>query len=336
MDTFLREVLTGMGIELVGSDEFCDASMTVDVIGKALGDSYLPGGYLFTGADIEGEIVFSAPGKPEKVLELQILDPPSKSVVWSENNPPDEPSDVKFINRWEQPVSDYLEEIWGPKVYIYILNEVNFTSEFLARFEREKTDPEVVNELMYALGSDDPEIGSSAARIIAEFVEAGRFTEDDNIFIPGLIDMLSRYEGYRKYWPAKALRLISGEEALGEDPQAWSDWWRDYQGSITPAGTLGTVFQLIGMLGMLLSFYGLMMLIFGKFVPFKTKLEKRYVRLSGLLLVCPTILLLIGSITLNRQFDDSLLAGAYLVFVLAAAVYLVYRKREGRENDEEN
>jgi uncharacterized membrane protein YfcA len=90
------------------------------------------------------------------------------------------------------------------------------------------------------------------------------------------------------------------------------------------------------MLGMLLSFYGLMMLIFGKFVPFKTKLEKRYVRLSGLLLVCPTILLLIGSITLNRQFDDSLLAGAYLVFVLAAAVYLVYRKREGRENDEEN
>jgi HEAT repeat protein len=202
-----QRTLERVGFEVV--DETAtqyDATLFVTVTGQALSASYLPGGTMYTGAELEGNLSLSVPrAEPyERPLSAQVS--PPASVSYSAGAKPTEPRQAPFGEvEWQQPFFLALHELWGLQPVIRALEDENPQVRMAAASALGEIGPEtgVVSALIRALGDNDTRAGERAAAVLAQI--------SGPILVPDFIESLRDLDGDVRANAAYALGVIGPE-----------------------------------------------------------------------------------------------------------------------------
>ena len=332
MERFLREMHTYLGLEVLDADDDCDATLSVDVKGKALSRNYIPGGRLYTGADIEGTIALSAQGMPEHILELDIHDPPPPTVTWFTENPPVHQTDVDFVSLWKEPVMGFLEDLWGKRIRIWADTKACFTEiEVCYDIGEEIGDSNINMDLIYALNDQSSCQARCACKAVLQFTSQEKNREAAKVFIPVLIDGVENTKNTVDDCTVSVLENISGENEFNDDPQAWLAWWQAEQfkqeeGPVEATGK--NIAEIIVGLGTLFMLYGLILIIIGRVVPFRKQFSRGESRIIGLLIASPTIILLFLRITCGVIMHWYIQISVYLFFIVMILAFITLIKKK--------
>ena len=159
------------GVRVVGPDATdYDATLTISARGRAIGNFYFDGpeGYLFTGAELSGEIVFAAPGLPEWRTQFagRRLPPVNLSVNLGYENPTNAPL-LEIFNAPTSYVARMITVIakaYGAAPLIAVLDRDKPTDRvFAARALGDLRDPAVTDALIALLAGRDPALRREAA-----------------------------------------------------------------------------------------------------------------------------------------------------------------------------
>ncbi len=201
-----RGLLSELKFSLTDQGGECDATLTVDVTGTALGDSYQESGFLFTGASYEGTLALSGDGRPEVTRAVgATLSPPFSAFFL---RPPTEPQDAPFDAVSAGLLTDGLAQLWGVDAYVAALR--TFRAPDLLRNVVETIDGAiqtgalssgdagvVVSEVRTALDRavTDSDLARAAAAFFEAFMESGLGTAgSEAVAIEGLTKLLQSYD----------------------------------------------------------------------------------------------------------------------------------------------
>lgn len=112
-----------MGIQIMGDNEQGDATMTVELTGRAIRAYYFSvgssagskGDYYYTGAQFKGKVTLSAPGR--KTLSFTIDEEISPDRVLIPGSGKD-PEDAPFGAVWRKAILRAFARLWGPPVLV--------------------------------------------------------------------------------------------------------------------------------------------------------------------------------------------------------------------------
>lgn len=159
MDKTVSDVASGLGLEVRSMGSPCEATMILQVDGKALAASYSGRGSsyttLYTGWSITGQVTMDMPGQESLKLPMHYVSvPPDKISLDQYDKGPTEPEDVNFESVWAKPLLNFLEQIWGPRVYVWAMGEDNAT--YVASLQQLQTlgpQNDILTDLMHAVRS---------------------------------------------------------------------------------------------------------------------------------------------------------------------------------------
>lgn len=335
LEKFIKDILTSIGINIITSENTCDAVMNINVRGKALSRNYVPGGRLFTGADIEGTISLTTQGKSDIELKLDIHEPPPAAATWFNDNPPTSPTDIDFEDYWKEPVTEYLIDIWGPRINIWLDSMTCLSNEEVCyEIEEEFGNPIINEDLIYALNYRGTCQARCACMSILNYFKETQNIEELNQFIPALIHGLQVEKGSFDECAIDVLQTISGETEIGDDPDSWIAWWQVEQPSqeeIPSVRNGGVISEILIGLGALAALYGVFLIISGKLIFLKNQFSKGQARIIGCFLVFPTIFLILVSTILEIVFASYIQIGLYLFTAVIIMVYInsIRKKMDG-------
>ena len=211
-------ILARVGLQVVAEGAPCEATLTLTLIGRALGATYIPGGYCYTGAEVSGQVTFTVPDRESLTMPVEGQVPTPDNV----SDCPGEPSGAPFGRVWPEAVLDGLADLWGHQVYVQALGDEHFGVEAAAGRALEEIGPEAVPALIQALEDKDGDVREAAAEALRsigpEAVEA----------VPVLIQALEDKEYLVRMKAWSALRAITGQD-FGEDADRWQEWWEEQQ-----------------------------------------------------------------------------------------------------------
>ena len=165
------DLLGAAGVGVVGADAArFDATLRIVAQGRALGYFYFDGveGYLFTGADLAGEIVFTAPGLPEWRTPFAARRPPplKVSLNFGYQNPANAPflqvfnASTSFVARMMAVVGT----AYGAAPLVAVLDWGEPVARmFAARALGDVRDPAAADALIVLLTDRDPALRREAA-----------------------------------------------------------------------------------------------------------------------------------------------------------------------------
>jgi hypothetical protein len=108
IEATLQRVVTGLGMDMVGPDGQCDATLTVVLSGSALRAHYIGLGTCYTGAEVHGEIRLAAPGKDPISVPVSDTDEPPEYT----SSCPAKLCDAPFLDAWGMTLLRGLGQLW--------------------------------------------------------------------------------------------------------------------------------------------------------------------------------------------------------------------------------
>lgn len=159
-----QRILARVGVQIVGEGTPCDATLTVTLSGWALGATYMPAGYCYSGAKVEGEVHLAVPGREPFTLPISASNP-LPDTIWGCDR---EPIDASFDLVWPDALLDGLARLWGPCILIQALGDEDEHVWWSAVDALVEMGPEVVPLLIQALGDEDEWVREDAAEALKE------------------------------------------------------------------------------------------------------------------------------------------------------------------------
>jgi HEAT repeat protein len=205
----IRQILTGLGLQVVAKGTPCDATLAVTFTAKPLAGNYAPGGRCYTGAEVEGEMVLNSSGLAPVTLPISGEQPVPQTVTLPCNK---EPNEAPFRGIWEDDLLDGLVHLWGPQVLVQALgDEVSKVSQEASQaLKWVGPEKDTITALVRALGNKDQNMRERAAKALGDI---GPGAKDA---IPFLIQALGdKDENYKvRSAAAHALGYMEAIEAV--------------------------------------------------------------------------------------------------------------------------
>ena len=259
MDQAVREVLSGLGIQIVDPGTPCDATMTLAVRGVATAGTYLGMGTCYTGGTVRGEIMLAAKGQEPFTVPILATDPVNAAIYGK--SCASKSHQYGFRGLWEGPVMDALIEMWGPQTLVWSLHVIGREGQL------HKIGPtdEIVRAMLYALEDEQGDVMllERVAKLAGDYApqaeetipyltrlalhkeervrfEAiwtlGRYGPLAISAVPSLIEAMEAYSGGTARLAQTALTEITGQE-IERDAARWRDWWSRAELAPLPEGT---------------------------------------------------------------------------------------------------
>lgn len=214
-----QRILARIGVQVVAEGASCDAILTVTLSGRALGANYLPGGYCYSGAEVEGQMDLTVPGREPFTQPISADYAPQYSISGCPRA-----AGAPFLLVWPEALVDGLGHLWGPHSLIQALEDEELVVRRSAALALGKMGPAAVDAvpvLIRALGDESWKMRWDAANALGAIgpgaVEA----------VPALIRALGDEEVYVRMAAAHALRDITGEDFW--DAAGWQEWWEEQE-----------------------------------------------------------------------------------------------------------
>lgn len=251
-----KQILESVGFEVVDEKAIqYDYTLLVEIMGEALGANYLTGGFLYTGAIIDGSFSLSGPNMEITKSFHEEKPCPGIYTYFSKTSLPKKPSDAPFkYLHWKKHLFLLIYDGWGIE---YIIKALEYedtyvrdsAAEALGEIGPEAKDAiptiidllqdgrvyvresaanalgeigpyanEAVPALITALGDEDSWVRVYAAEALGKIgvKEA----------VPALIKALEDEDKYVRGEAVRALKKITGKD-FGEDPSKWQEWWEE-------------------------------------------------------------------------------------------------------------
>jgi len=211
-----QEHLSELGMHVVTEGDPCDATLTLTMIGRALGDDYT-GGYCYSGAEVEGQAVLTLAGRAPLTSPLA----GRQGTPFSIQHCPKQPTGAPFEVAWREALLGGLFDLWGPQVLIHALQDERVLVRDLAAEALVEAGPEAaeaIPALAQALEDTDLDVRASAAQALREI---GPQAIDA---VPALIQALGDSSSHVRASALSALKVITAQD-FGEDVPAWQAWW---------------------------------------------------------------------------------------------------------------
>ncbi len=224
----VEDMLFAAGIEpLLDSDAGeVDAEIRIVVRGRANGGTYLEPvrDFLYTGAQIAGDIIIEEPGQPR--VSRSFLSDIQRPFHITFNLGYEDPANAPFDVALQQPggflreLAAALAQSWGVEIVVPSLYEANPALRYnVAGLLGDIGDKAVVPQLIEALDDDNTRVRWEAAWSLGRIGEASA--------IPDLIDSLEDSSEDVRWFASWSLRTITGEE-YGPSPEVWSAWYEKH------------------------------------------------------------------------------------------------------------
>jgi len=223
-----QDLLAGLGVRVTAGDEPCDATLAFDVAGRALGAEYIPAGYCYSGAEVEGQAVLTVPGHTSLAVPLSGRQGTPRSI----EHCPKEPAGAPFRVAWTEALLGALYDLWGPPLLIHALADESVLVRHLAADALVQAGPEAaeaIPALIQALQDADGDVRTSAARALREM---GPQAMDA---VPALIQVLE--DAHAGASALAALKAITRQD-LAWQATAWQQWWDAQPAGATAPGAI--------------------------------------------------------------------------------------------------
>jgi hypothetical protein len=198
----IEDILDGMGITVLETGGDCDATLMLDVFFTAKGENYKKGGFLYTGAELQGEaLLVSGENELYRSDLYDLYKPPTNVLISGE--PPKTPENAPLHYAWDDPILDVLTKLWGEKILIQATSIPLL--KYATRIKLGKLGDQAVIMLVEAFSDPDGMIRWGAAEMLAEFRYTG----------PILMSALENPDPRTRILALRSLEMnISGEDAL--------------------------------------------------------------------------------------------------------------------------
>ncbi|NSW54254.1 MAG: hypothetical protein HPY85_17260 [Anaerolineae bacterium] len=222
-EVMMKRVLEEMGFQVVSSD--CDFTLAVNATGEALSGSYQNIGGIkkaqtcHTGGEILGEMAVTATGHP--TIEVAIFQRKEPPAMISGNTCPDQNASP-VGSMMHVAVLENLRKLFGAKALWAELQVVDssgsdlFSESFVLRSEG------AIEFLIEKLMTGDDNEKWNADLVLSHLGPAA---------IEAVPYLIYLYE--TEHWDNGTLRNITLMNLSGEDPKAWSKWWKTVSPQIT-------------------------------------------------------------------------------------------------------
>ncbi len=220
---YVEDMMFAAGIEpLYPDDEGAQATIRITLRGRASGGTYLEPtrAYLYTGADIAGEIAIAGPGETaaDGSFTATIQRPFNIAINLGYEDPANAPFDqaLRQAGGFIEALCYVLADAWGVEVILPSLFEHEPSIRAGAATALGTIgDPIAVPDLLDALYDENDRVRWETAWAL------GRI--GDPIAVPELIDALLDESQDVRWFASWSLRTITGED-LGLDHEQWSAW----------------------------------------------------------------------------------------------------------------
>ena len=208
-----KQILESAGFKVV--DEKAtqyDYTLLVEIMGEALGTNYLTGGFLYTGARIDGSFSLSGPNTDITRLVHEEKPCPKFYIYSSRTSLPEKPSDAPFkFLHWEKHLFLLLYDIWGIEPILEAVDEKEIdvresAAEALGEIGPDAKD--AIPTLIDLLQDREVYVRKSAANALGEI---GLHAKEA---VPALITALGDEDSWVRVYTAEALGKIGAKEAV--------------------------------------------------------------------------------------------------------------------------
>ena len=258
IDEFIHKLLEEFGFHIVKEGDSCEATLRVDITGYSLGAPYIPGGYCYSGAEVDGQILLTIPEYEQITFPISAKSSPP-SLIYS---CPEKPSNAPFESVWPEALFNGLTQLWGPQIAIKSLGDEDIYISSAARDALVNLGEPAVEPLIEALKDEDYHVRDGAAdalgnigdeRAIEPLIQTLKDKEwpvrsgaahalgkigDINAVEP-LINALEDEESFVRWAAAQALGNIGDNQAVGPLIEALKD--EDYMVREHAAIALGNI-----------------------------------------------------------------------------------------------
>lgn len=217
------DLLFAAGAEAVGPEEAATATIRVIVQGRAIGGSYLEPvrAFLYTGAEIAGEIVIEQDGSvvADRDFSSEIQRPFRIAVNVGYEDPANAPFDsaLRMPGGFGRELAAAMADTWGINAVAPALFEPEPALRYnVAALLGDIGSPDNVPDLVEALADENDRVRWEAVWSL------GRI--GDPAAIPYLIAMLQDPSEDVRWFASWSLRVITGED-IGPDGEAWQAWY---------------------------------------------------------------------------------------------------------------
>jgi len=337
METYIRRLFEVMGISIRLPAFNCDATMIVDVTGKALSAFYMPGGRLYTGKDLRGTVTLKAQGMPDQVLDIEYRKSPPATVSLLGSGPTKK-TDVNFSKHWWPELNNFMADLWGPRARIWSSSQ-GISHRFFDTLHSIIDDPVIRNDLIYALNNDADDVRYSACKGILHSIELSENIKNYEEFIPALLNLIEIGGEKEQECAGEIIAMIAGKDPDSMDVDNWKDWWSRKQKAAAPDLRSRIEYYVIPItfsVSVLSALYGLLVFITGKLILFKARLPKKKARNFALMLIAPQVILIVLRSLSDRFFRDYVLLGVPLLFNVLAIRYLLRVNKKGEKDGDTN
>lgn len=123
-ESYILRVLNGINIRIQPPGSPCEATLTVQLDGKALSENYSGFGDLYTGGILTGFASLTAPGQKDLIFPIEGQEyPPVQISLLNDSEGPTSPEDYSFWDLYYPPLLDALNQIWGSQAIFWAGNE---------------------------------------------------------------------------------------------------------------------------------------------------------------------------------------------------------------------
>ena len=202
--------------------------LRVSLTGRALGRLYIDRGrtYLYTGADLSGEVAVNGPGANESMRPFSsTIERPFDVLI---DHGYEKPENAPFLETLVKP-DGFLEalvnvmiDVWGVASVLPALDEPGHEVRFSVVSALGSTgEPAVVTALIEALEDEHERVRWEAAWSLGRIGDATA--------VPHLIEALQDTSQDVRWFSSWSLRTITGAD-IGPDYDQWTAWWSSHGG----------------------------------------------------------------------------------------------------------
>ena len=226
---YAEDLLLAAEIEPLEGDMGSEGwELRVSLTGRALGRLYIDRGrtYLYTGADLSGEVAVTGPGANESMRPFSsTIERPFDVLI---DHGYENPENAPFLETLVKP-DGFLEalvnvmiDVWGVASVLPALDEPGHEVRFSVVSALGSTgEPSVVTALIEALEDEHERVRWEAAWSLGRIGDATA--------VPHLIEALQDTSQDVRWFSSWSLRTITGAD-IGPDYDQWTAWWSSHGG----------------------------------------------------------------------------------------------------------